>query len=137
MERKKLGQWTFFDWLMHKAYMFQLRLEILNWKIGNVIMGAKALLVNPIPNLAGKLPQPLQKKPNSAESNKKHFGNGFGGGSLGLGLQDWRSSNNIPIPSNSNQPVQFTARNVSVYTDGNGRNTIKVDGGQVSLPYLG
>ena len=134
MERKKLGQWTFFDWLMHKAYMFQLRLEILNWQIGNTIMGAKALLVNPIPNLTGKLPQPLQKKPNNTEANKNSFGNGYGGGSLGLGLQ---SSNNIPLPSNSNQPIQFTARNVSVYTDSNGRNTIKVDGGQVSLPYIG
>ena len=134
MERKKLGQWTFFDWLMHKAYMFQLRLEILNWQIGNTIMGAKALIVNPIQNLSGKLPQPLQKKPNNTEVNKNSFGNGYGGGSLGLGLQ---SSNNIPLPSNSNQPIQFTARNVSVYTDGNGRNTIKVDGGQVSLPYIG
>ena len=68
------------------------------------------------------------------EKNKNRFGSGYGGGVLGLGLQ---SSNNIPIPSNSNQPVQFTARNVSVYTDSNGRNTIKVDGGQVSLPYIG
>ena len=144
MERKKLGQWTFFDWLMHKAYMFQLRLEILNWQIGNTIMGAKALLVNPIQNLTGKttnqwlddkIPQTQQQKQGAVEKNKKRFGSGYGGGVLGL--QDWRSSNNIPIPSNSNQPIQFTARNVSVYTDGNGRNTIKVDGGQVSLPYIG
>ena len=84
----------------------------------------------------GLSPQQTQQQQQQAiEKNKNRFGSGYGGGVLGL--RDWRSSNNIPIPSNSNQPMQFTARNVSVYTDGNGRNTIKVDGGQVSLPYIG
>ena len=147
MERKKLGQYTFFDWLMGEARIAALEIKVLGAEIdlmfANLTQAARNLsslglnkLYEGISGFVGLNPQQTpQQQQQAVEKNKNRFGNGYGGGVLGLG--NWRSSNNIPIPSNSNQPVQFTARNVSVYTDGNGRNTIKVDGGQVSLPYIG
>ena len=145
MERKKLGQYTFFDWLMGETRIAALEVKILGAEIGlmfaNLTQAARNLpsRLNKLSEIfrgsVGLNPQQTpQQKQGAVEKNKNRFGSGYGGGVLGLGLQ---SSNNIPIPSNSNQPIQFTARNVSVYTDGNGRNTIKVDGGQVSLPYIG
>ena len=146
MERKKLGQYTFFDWLMGEARIAALEVKILGAEIdlmfANLTQAARNLTSRGLDKLSGIFrgsiglnpQQTPQQQQQTIEKNKNRFGNGYGGGSLGLGLQ---SNNNIPIPSNSNQPVQFTARNVSVYTDGNGRNTIKVDGGQVSLPYIG
>lgn len=146
MERKKLGQYTFFDWLMGETRIAALEVKVLGAEIGlmfaNLTQAARNLpslglnkLSESVRGLVGLNPQQTpQQQQQTIEKNKNRFGNGYGGGSLGLGLQ---SNNNIPIPSNSNQPVQFTARNVSVYTDSNGRNTIKVDGGQVSLPYIG
>ena len=146
MERKKLGQYTFFDWLMGEARIAALEVKILGAEIdlmfANLTQVARNLPSRGLDKLSeifrdsvGLNPQQTpQQKQGAVEKNKNRFGSGYGGGSLGLGLQ---SSNNIPIPSNSNQPIQFTARNVSDYTDGNGRNTIKVDGGQVSLPYIG
>lgn len=147
MERKKLGQYTFFDWLMGEARIAALEIKVLGAEIdlmfANLTQAVRNLpslglnkLSENIRSSVGLSPQQTQQQQQQAiEKNKNRFGSGYGGGVLGL--RDWRSSNNIPIPSNSNQPMQFTARNVSVYTDGNGRNTIKVDGGQVSLPYLG
>ena len=146
MERKKLGQYTFFDWLMGEARIAALEVKILGAEIdlmfANLTQVARNLPSRGLDKLSeifrdsvGLNPQQTpQQKQGAVEKNKNRFGSGYGGGVLGLGLQ---SSNNIPTPSNSNQPIQFTARNVSVYTDGNGRNTIKVDGGQVSLPYIG
>lgn len=146
MERKKLGQYTFFDWLMGEARIAALEVKILGAEIdlmfANLTQAARNLTSRGLDKLSGIFrgsiglnpQQTPQQQQQAIEKNKNRFGSGYGGGSLGLGLQ---SNNNIPIPSNSNQPVQFTARNVSVYTDGNGRNTIKVDGGQVSLPYIG
>ena len=142
MERKKLGQYTFFDWLMGEARIAALEVKVLGAEIdlmfANLTQAARNLpslglkkLSEGIRDSVGLNPQQHQQ---AVEKNKNRSTSGKGGGVLGLGLQ---SSNNIPIPSNSNQPIQFTARNVSVYTDGNGRNTIKVDGGQVSLPYIG
>jgi tape measure domain-containing protein len=142
MERKKLGQYTFFDWLMGETRIAALEVKVLGAEIGlmfaNLTQAARNLpslglkkLSEGIRDSVGLNPQQHQQ---AVEKNKNRSTSGYGGGVLGLGLQ---SSNNIPIPSNSNQPVQFTARNVSVYTDSNGRNTIKVDGGQVSLPYIG
>ena len=147
MERKKLGQYTFFDWLMGEARIAALEIKVLGAEIdlmfANLTQAVRNLpslglnkLSENIRSSVGLSPQQTQQQQQQAiEKNKNRFGSGYGGGVLGL--RDWRSSNNIPIPSNSNQPMQFTARNVSVYTDGNGRNTIKVDGGQVSLPYIG
>lgn len=147
MERKKLGQYTFFDWLMGEARIAALEVKILGAEIdlmfANLTQATRNLpslglnkLSESIRGSVGLNPQQTpQQQQQAVEKNKNRFGSGYGGGVLGL--RDWRSSNNIPIPSNSSQPVQFTARNVSVYTDGNGRNTIKVDGGQVSLPYIG
>ena len=146
MERKKLGQYTFFDWLMGEARIAALEVKILGAEIdlmfANLTQAARNLTSRGLDKLSGIFrgsiglnpQQTPQQQQQTIEKNKNRFGSGYGGGVLGLG--NWRSSNNIPIPSNSNQPVQFTARNVSVYTDGNGRNTIKVDGGQVSLPYI-
>ena len=146
MERKKLGQYTFFDWLMGETRIAALEVKILGAEMdlmyANLTQATRNLLSLGLNKLSesirgsvGLKPQQTpQQQQQAIEKNKNRFGNGYGGGSLGLGLQ---SSNNIPIPSNSNQPIQFTARNVSVYTDSNGRNTIKVDGGQVSLPYIG
>ena len=146
MERKKLGQYTFFDWLMGETRIAALEVKILGAEIGlmfaNLTQATRNLtslglnkLSESVRGLVGLNPQQTpQQQQQAIGKNKNRFGSGYGGGVLGLGLQ---SSNNIPIPSNSNQPIQFTARNVSVYTDGNGRNTIKVDGGQVSLPYIG
>ena len=147
MERKKLGQYTFFDWLMGEARIAALEVKILGAEIdlmfANLTQAARNLTSRGLDKLSGIFrgsiglnpQQTPQQQQQTIEKNKNRFGSGYGGGVLGLG--NWRSSNNIPIPSNSNQPVQFTARNVSVYTDGNGMNTIKVDGGQVSLPYIG
>jgi tape measure domain-containing protein len=142
MERKKLGQYTFFDWLMGETRIAALEVKVLGAEIGLMFANLTRLpslglnkLSESVRGLVGLNPQQTPQQQHQAiEKNKNRFGSGYGGGVLGLGLQ---SSNNIPIPSNSNQPVQFTARNVSVYTDSNGRNTIKVDGGQVSLPYIG
>ena len=143
MERKKLGQYTFFDWLMGETRIAALEVKILGAELDLMYANSQQAVRNflglnklseSIRGLVGLNPQQTPQQQRAIEKNKNRFGNGYGGGSLGLGLQ---SSNNIPIPSSSNQPVQFTARNVSVYTDSNGRNTIKVDGGQVSLPYIG
>ena len=144
MERKKLGQYTFFDWLMGETRIAALEVKILGAELDLMYANSQQAVRNLLSLGLNKLPESIrgsvglnpQQTPQqqAIEKNKNRFGNGYGGGSLGLGLQ---SSNNIPIPSNSNQPVQFTARNVNVYTDSNGRNTIKVDGGQVSLPYIG
>ena len=145
MERKKLGQYTFFDWLMGETRIAALEVKILGAELDLMYANSQQAVRNLLSLGLNKLPESIrgsvglnpQQTPQqqAIEKNKNRFGNGYGGGVLGLG--NWRSSNNIPIPSNSNQPVQFTARNVSVYTDSNGRNTIKVDGGQVSLPYIG
>ena len=138
MERKKLGQYTFFDWLMGETRIAALEVKILGAELdlmyANSQQAVRNLLSLGIRDSVGLNPQQTPQQ-QAIEKNKNRSTSGKGGGVLGLG--NWRSSNNIPIPSNSNQPVQFTARNVSVYTDGNGRNTIKVDGGQVSLPYIG
>ena len=144
MERKKLGQYTFFDWLMGETRIAALEVKILGAELDLMYANSQQAVRNflglnklseSIRGSVGLNPQQTpQQQQQAIGKNKNRFGNGYGGGSLGLGLQ---SSNNIPIPSNSNQPIQFTARNVSVYTDSNGRNTIKVDGGQVSLPYIG
>ena len=144
MERKKLGQYTFFDWLMGETRIAALEVKILGAELDLMYANSQQAVRNllslglnklseSIRGSVGLNPQQTPQQPN--EKNKNRSTSGKGGGVLGLG--HWRSGNNIPIPSNSNQPVQFTARNVSVYTDGNGRNTIKVDGGQVSLPYIG
>ena len=145
MERSKAGQYTFFDWLMGETRIAALEVKILGAEIGlmfaNLTQATRNLtslglnkLSESVRGLVGLTPQQTPQQQQQHEKNKNRSGSGYGGGVLGLGLQ---ANNNIPIPSNSNQPVQFTARNVSVYTDGNGRNTIKVDGGQVSLPYIG
>ena len=145
MERKKLGQYTFFDWLMGETRIAAVEVKVLGAEIGlmfaNLTQAVRNLpslglnkLSESVRGLVGLNPQQTPQQQQQAIEKNSRFGSSYDGV---LRLGNWQSSNNIPIPSNSNQPVQFTARNVSVYTDGNGRNTIKVDGGQVSLPYIG
>ena len=141
MERKKLGQYTFFDWLMGETRIAALEVKVLGAEIGLMFANLTRLpslglnkLSESVRGLVGLNPQQTPQQQQQAIEKNSRFGSSYDGV---LRLGNWQSSNNIPIPSNSNQPVQFTARNVSVYTDGNGRNTIKVDGGQVSLPYIG